>query len=219
MLIRKYPGSDGLHRSQQGVVLIIVLIVLVAMTMAGIALMRSVNTSTMIAGNLAFRQSTIASADIGMEQAIYWIQANANQLNNTNVAFGYIANIQGNVPKTADGTAWNTYWTTTLDPNPVARPVAVPVLSGNVWTLPTDNAGNTVSYVIHRLCNQDGDPSAAGGATQCSVSVSSNSSNGQSKSAGGGPPLKAIKQVYYRITARIEGPRNTVSYVQTTVSM
>ena len=44
-------------RAQQGVILFIALIVLVAMSLAGIALMRSVDTNVLIAGNLAFRQA------------------------------------------------------------------------------------------------------------------------------------------------------------------
>ncbi|MBS0309611.1 MAG: hypothetical protein JSS58_11675 [Proteobacteria bacterium] len=223
MLILKHRRSNDLHRSQQGIVLVIVLIVLVAMTMAGIALMRSVNTSTLVAGNLAFRQSTLASADIGVEQAIYWLQANPAQLNNSLTTAGYSANILG-VPKTADGTAWNAYWNNTLDTTPVARPVlGAPVSSGAVWTLPTDSAGNTVSYVIHRLCNQDGDRNAPGGTVQCLASASSSGTDGDNKGVVGGGGVSGAgignKQIYYRITTRVEGPRNTVSYVQTTVSM
>jgi Tfp pilus assembly protein PilX len=44
-------------RRQRGAILFIALIVLVAMSLAGIALMRSVDTNVLIAGNLAFRQS------------------------------------------------------------------------------------------------------------------------------------------------------------------
>jgi Tfp pilus assembly protein PilX len=43
----------------RGAVLFIALIVLVAMTLAGIAIMRSVDTATLIAGNLAFKQGTV----------------------------------------------------------------------------------------------------------------------------------------------------------------
>ena len=41
-----------LRRTQSGVVLFIALIVLVAMTLAGIAIMRSVDTGNQIAGNV-----------------------------------------------------------------------------------------------------------------------------------------------------------------------
>ncbi len=67
---RNTPYERGRLRSQRGVILIITLIVLVAMTLASIAMVRSVDTSTVIAGNLAFKQSATASGDAGLEAAI-----------------------------------------------------------------------------------------------------------------------------------------------------
>lgn len=52
-----------MRRAQQGVVLFVALIILVAMTLAGIALMRSVDTNVLIAGNLAFRQGATMAGD------------------------------------------------------------------------------------------------------------------------------------------------------------
>ena len=54
-------------RREQGVVLFIALIVLVAMSLAGIALMRSVDTGILIAGNLGFRQNATHVGDLGIE--------------------------------------------------------------------------------------------------------------------------------------------------------
>jgi len=52
--------------------LIIALIVLVAMTLAGIATMRSVDTATVLAGNIAFRQSALNAADQVYRRASHW---------------------------------------------------------------------------------------------------------------------------------------------------
>src|SRR5476651_1743452 len=60
---------------QRGVVLFFTLIALVVMSLAAVALIRSVDTSTMIAGNLAFRQSGGSSTDTGIEAAIAWLSA------------------------------------------------------------------------------------------------------------------------------------------------
>ena len=60
----------------RGAVLFISLIVLVAMTLAGIAMMRSVDTGNLIAGNLAFEQGAMQAADRGIEQAFQWLLAN-----------------------------------------------------------------------------------------------------------------------------------------------
>lgn len=56
-------------RSQRGVVLLIALIILVAMTLAGIGMMRSVDMGSVIAGNLAFRQSTLNASETGTSTA------------------------------------------------------------------------------------------------------------------------------------------------------
>jgi len=61
-------------RSQRGTMLIIALIVLVAMTLAGIATMRSVDTATVMAGNIAFRQSALNAADQGVQAAFALLQ-------------------------------------------------------------------------------------------------------------------------------------------------
>ena len=63
MTMRPYAGR------QAGFVLFIALIVLVAMSLAAIGLVRSIDASTGIAGNMAFKQSTINVSDIGIEHA------------------------------------------------------------------------------------------------------------------------------------------------------
>src|SRR5260370_5185961 len=55
--------------SQRGVVLFIALIVMVAMSLAAIALIRSVDTTNAVIGNLAFRMASILPANASIEQA------------------------------------------------------------------------------------------------------------------------------------------------------
>ena len=69
MLITRHPRPGSLAR-QRGISLMMSMIVLVALTLAGIALMRSVDTTTIIAGNLAFQQAATNSGDTGIETAI-----------------------------------------------------------------------------------------------------------------------------------------------------
>src|SRR5665647_88236 len=77
---------------QHGVVLFIALIALVVLSLAAVALIRSVDTNTLIAGNLAFKQSATISADSGLETAITWLgnQASAT-LEADSAAAGYYA--------------------------------------------------------------------------------------------------------------------------------
>jgi type IV pilus assembly protein PilX len=198
------PANGRMQRRgrQRGVVLMIALIVLVAMTLAGIALMRSVDTTTIIAGNLAFQQSATSSGDAGTETAVSWLETNntgANLFSNT-YAQGYSAARQD----PAVGQSWDTFWTTVLVP------------AGQVVTLAPDSTGNTVAYAIQRLCNSVGDPSTVN--VDCTQPQTAGSAASSSKGAGV-VLLLYNSSIYYRITSRIAGPRNTVSYVQTIVSM
>jgi type IV pilus assembly protein PilX len=223
MLGERFPcsmnGASRFYR-QQGLVLIIVLIVLVAMTLAGIALMRSVNTSTLVAGNLALRQAAAQEGDTGTEYAITWLQNNAGgtALNQNILQNGYFASYAFDSSNPGSGQTWDAFWST-LDPTPVARPVTgTAVNSGSVWTLPTDTAtGNTVSYIIQRLCSGQYAPTDTKNNT-CVTSPTSTTAQGDSYGVGATQFISS-SQIYYRITSRIEGPRNTVSYVQTYVAM
>ena len=216
MLIKRYTimGDRRMPLRQRGVVLVIVLIVLIAMTLAGIALMRSVNSTTLVAGNLAFKQAALRAADFGTESAIAFLKGQSGAaLNNDISTKAYFASLQD----PGAGQSWDDYWKATLDPHPLSRPVTSASISGKVWTLPTDptdpSSGNTVSYVIHRMCKDTGEPATA----QCTVSPSS-SDAGNSKAALS-IPVQHAGQVYYRITTRVDGPHNTVSFIQTVVAL
>lgn len=200
----------NIMKRQRGVVLFIALIVLVAMTLAGIALVRSVDTSNVIAGNLAFRQSATHSGDAGIEAAIIWLSANNTGLTlfDDDPVNGYVSFRQdpGIDPNTGLTETWDHFWNNSLDK---ASPKAI-------VTMATDGSGNTVSYIIHRLCAGKGDPNAT--TTACVTNLNQSNVQGSSKGAGV-IALQGSTQVYYRITARIAGPKNTVSYVQSIILM
>ena len=116
---------------------------------------------------------------------------------------GYVANglaYQDPPP----GQSWENFWNGTLAPG------------GQVKTLPTDGSGNTVSFVIHRLCYNTGDPLAT--ATGCATNLAQATSEGSSKGAGA-ITLQGTSQVYYRVTTRIAGPKNTTGFVQAIIVM
>ena len=60
-------------RAQRGVVLFVSLIMLVVLTMAGLAVMRGVSAGVQITRNLVFKQGATASADRGIEAARKWL--------------------------------------------------------------------------------------------------------------------------------------------------
>jgi Tfp pilus assembly protein PilX len=189
-------------RKQRGVVLFIALIVLVAMSLAGIALMRSVDTGTIVAGNLAFRQGAMHVGDIGIEAARSWLQTQSSaSLYNDIPASAYYAGWAQNVVLvgTPSGSQVAFDWST-----------AAPVVS------PAPPAGYSVSYVIHRLCESAGDPASI---TCVKQTGAASASGGGTKGAAafGQMAIQVPTSSLYRITVRVVGPRNSTSFVQAVV--
>lgn len=185
--------ARALPRRQGGYILMLVLVALVAMMVSGIALVRSMDTGQLMAGNLANRNATLHSADLGVQQAVTWIQAQAQTgaLNADAPANGYYAE--------GAEQAWTspTFWTTCT-----------------ICTS-TDAANNTVSYVISRMCNVPGDPNAVG--TFCST-LSGTTTTGNSYSSDAinfsGTPVH-----FYRITVQVRDSRNTTTLSQAFVTL
>ena len=213
MLTRHLPvlPRRAACRRQKGVVLLIALIVLVVMTLAALALVRSVDTTNLIAGNMAFQQAATHSADSGIETAVTWLE----DCNNTNVTCvagtlntdspsnGYAANGTNAAHNPAAGQSWNDFWVANLD-------------ATNTASLATQSGtGNSIAYVIDRMCANVGAPT---GGASCTFSPAVSAAGGNAEEAGQ-IQLNAPSVVYYRITVRISGPRNSVSYVQAMVSM
>jgi type IV pilus assembly protein PilX len=189
---------------QRGVVLVVTLIVLVAMMLASVALVRAVDTVNTVAGNLAFREAATHSGDAGAEAAIAWLESQngTGALFNHNYAMGYSATRID----PAAGQSWDAFWNS--------------VLSGQSVTLnggKPDAAGDIVSYTISRMCNAVGDPATVN--TDCSKSEVAATNPGASGQGAGDVGLLYTTQYYYRITVRVVGPRNTISYVQVTIAM
>ena len=200
MRARTHPFAAPRER---GAILFVALIVLVAMSLAGIALMRSVDTNVLIAGNLAFRQSATAGGDWGIEDARAWITGSPALLNDDLSTPYFYATWQENLDLTGNNSLIsNDYnWDST---NTGEQP----------RDLGFDAAGNRVQYVIHRLCDVAGAPNTV----QCvkstlSVSGTGNGGSNQIQPVGGGN-INLATVVLYRVTVRVTGPRNTVSYVQ-----
>jgi Tfp pilus assembly protein PilX len=205
-------------KRQQGISLIVVLIGLIIISFAAISLLRSTDTATLIAGNLAFKKAALASGDAGTEAAITWLQSKSGTaLESDAAAKGYYAtsrdacDITGS--RTSSDTSDDVDWTS-------AGPAANCNAAGFAAAPAGVAAGYSVSYMINRMCNSEGDPNAAlapgGGAMICSRA---DNSGGSGASTQVGPsysrrPFSGGSQVYYRITTRVAGPRNTVRYVQ-----
>lgn len=197
-------------RRQRGVVLLIALIVLVAMTLAGLGMMRSIDTGTIVAGNIGFREAAVATGDSGIESARTWLMANINSLDADNPAVGYYSTRQDLLDFTGNRTEGGT--------DGVNWGGSDPTQTVTAYTLGTvDTSGNTVYYLIHRLCSIPGSINAPG--QTCATVAVSGTGSSQSAPDYSSYALSVKNQVYFRVTARVNGAKNTVSYVQAVLLM
>lgn len=180
------------RRGERGVVMFVALVVLIVMTLAGLAMLRQMSSGVSIAGNIAFKQGATAVADAGIEAGRAWLTAAGVGTALDVPAAGYFATWVGDADLSSNN--WQAAWQ--------ALPIALATSSGNV------------RFIVQRLC-------AIPGATdlplqQCSDYVPDTCA-GESKGGGGGPGFVCPTRTFFRITARVEGPRNTVSYTQVVV--
>lgn len=178
-------------RGQRGVVLFVAIIVLIVMSLAGLALMRQMGAGVSIAGNVAFKETATSVADRGIEVARAWYMnpSNASKLWDNDPTAGYYATWAGGI----DPSTYN--WAT-----------------GSVVLTDDANTGHETRYIIHRLCQNIGSPVVPG--QSCSDGVVSNSGSTRGGASYGNPNFEPPPGPFYRVTARVAGPRNTFSFVQ-----
>jgi type IV pilus assembly protein PilX len=203
---------------QRGLVLVLALIVLAAMSLAAVGLMRGVFGSNRVAGNLAFQQAAVQAADVGVETAIAWLEQRSAEMVQssplpapmtrgdrlfTNIVksptdpIAYLATRADPAPNQT----WESFWQTLVAANVVN-------------TMPTDSAGNQVAYIIQRLCANAGNPLSS----RCEASPRLSASILDSSQSNSDKP-SAPSQVYYRITVRVQSARNATSFIQAMVAI
>ena len=192
-------------RHERGVVLFIALLVMVALSLAGIALLRSADTATAVAGNLAFKQAAAAAVDRSVEKAIKVLDdPQADHTPGTPVI----------VDKTVDHPEQNYLsWVRLKDGGIPEVPEALQSVAALIAAglrddlLDADAAGNKVYYVIERMCVG---PGLAVG-SNCNLSAAALGADAGTQHY---EALQRAGDAYYRLTVRVEGPRNTVQYAQ-----
>ena len=199
---------------QRGVVLFIALIVMVAMSLAAIALIRSVDTTSQVIANLAFRQASILPANHAIEDAASGLFADAggprildvrSDLGTESYCSTYPC--QGDGPDDQFGVPAKLQ---------TKAAVAAAIGANKLKTQWSDTAGNQVAYLVERMCNANvtAPPRPAGGETDltwCDVIAPKGSG---CHTINEPCAFDFPAQSYYRVTVRVDGPQNTVSFVQ-----
>ncbi|MDP3777861.1 pilus assembly PilX N-terminal domain-containing protein [Methylotenera sp.] len=193
---------------QQGVVLFVALIALVVMSLAAVALIRSVDTNTIIAGNMALKHSALVSSDRGVETALDWLAGenliDLKRLEQDNVASGYYSTfIINGSPDLDDRDVLKAEDTWAS----AAKAKGVGIVGGTEVS-----SGNEIKFIIQRMCRVSG------------MAANANCLQGAPKADKGslrvGPdccPPEPLPEPIYRITTRVAGAKNTFSYAQTFV--
>jgi Tfp pilus assembly protein PilX len=187
-------------RRQQGLVLEIVLVVIIAMLFATIGLYRSVDASTGVVGNLVFKRDAENRTRVAVHEALTWVENDINYQD-------FISN------GVDDPT--NNFSARMLQTDSKGIPVVLVGDTGAFDTVYTktptsqmkdDGAGMRVRYVIERMCTRLGEISSE----YCSATS-------EAGKTGGGQPGKSSDGSYrplLRVSIRVDGPRNTVAYSQ-----
>ncbi len=193
------------HR-QRGVVLFIALIAMVVLSLAGVALIRSVDTTGSVAGNLAFREASVIAVNRAIERAVdaLYISKSFNP-EFDNPAHNYYAKLQaGEKPNGAPAAVAGTY---------SAMTGAYPF--GAADTYPATNA--EVRWVIERVCSYDpaavAEPLNFAAKLQYCDELAPKLSQGKTTMKRAGVQLSPIP--LYRVTVRVDLPgTNTATYAQ-----
>ncbi|HYP82898.1 hypothetical protein [Variovorax sp.] len=212
------PTSARPAGAQGGFVVYVALIALLILSLAAMALLRTSDTAGVIAGNLAFKQAATGAADTGAERAFDELPAlAAANVDVPNKYFRFMQTVDAwGVPSTID---WRNV--------PCWAPSG-----GQQQVSCSDDASYRVQYVIDRLCTDEpvisdpvsvlavkcvaGQPFSTAGATG-----NDRGSHAQTTHVFGGltPASPSRPTVHYRVTVRVQGPRNTTSMVQTVVEL
>ncbi len=203
---------------QRGMSLLFALIALAIVSLAAVALVRAVDTGSLIVGNLGFKQDATMAASQGAEAAITWLQAQPGTGLHTDVpASGYYASSRDALDVTGQGSTAATRAVVDWDGNACDSYGSYGTCVTPSAEISINGGANRVRYLITRLCAGEGNPSAL----DCSVPTRSATSSGTNKGAQDYLQQKAslgvVNQQYYRIVVRALSGHGTVAFTETLV--
>lgn len=203
--------------TSRGSGLIIAFAVLSLISLALLGLIRAVETNILIAGNIIYKRSALYSAEKGMQDAMDWLKSRAltNELYLDNASNGYyarygtdIAFINRNEAEAKIAIDWDADNCSRSDVLLCMRPK---ILSA------TTNEPNQIQYVIHRLCKTTGSPDDA--KNNCKKNIQNINSSPQKGQLNYAQSVRFSNTdfLYYVITVRVKGAKNTVTYTQSII--
>lgn len=210
----KRPPSHSPHArgSQRGIVLIFALITLVILLIGAVAISRSINASQFAIGNIGFKRDLTNQGERALQIALDAVRAGGAlatvSTRNTDLqAANYKASL---LASNAQGI-----------PNALLSDTDFAAVGVSTNDITVSDMGVTIRYVIDRVASASGACSTStctlanqnvfGGSS--SEWINSQTNSGSVNNAN---PSAVPQQPIYRITLRVTGPRNTMSFFQST---
>ena len=197
--MKHHPARLTSRRPQRGIVLVFALITLVILMIGAVAISRSLSSSQFTLGNIGFKRDLTNQGERALQMAMDAVRAggalstetarNAN-LNTANYSATILAtNAQGIPAALLNNDSFASVGVATND-------------------IRVNGMGITIRYVIDRMATTAG-PCTPSTCTMANQQVFGGASNEAPKPS---PPVQPI----FRMTLKVSGPRNTVSYFQST---
>jgi Tfp pilus assembly protein PilX len=188
----------GRPSRERGIVVFVALIAVVLLSLAAVGLMRTVHTSTIVVGNLAFRQAAQAMAAAAVERAVFDMKLPTKtiaDLTTHDVGHNYYASVQPGqsamgIPAALQGDPGSNY-------------------PGAFQTIVDAETQNTARWVIERMCDDDALGKDAVNAQKDCEMIRPKQSPAKETNLKKGIALPRIP--YYRMTVRVDGPPGTNS--------
>jgi Tfp pilus assembly protein PilV len=186
---------------QRGVIMIFTLIALVLLLIGAAALLRTVDTSSILVGNLAFRRDLTNRSESAIMTARTALVSGA---------------LSTEAARIADLTTAGAHYYASKQANSGTTGVPALLLNTSAYdTLyaPTASSdGIMLRWMIDRQCTAVGAFVSEG----CQYTKNTSADPGGAPPSPGGPPVAGTTRPVYRITVRVTGPRNTEAFYQTT---
>ncbi|HEY8878143.1 MAG TPA: pilus assembly protein PilX [Roseateles sp.] len=216
-----HPTRTMPARGQRGVSLIFALMALVVISLGAVALVRSVDTTALVIGNLGFKQDATSAASQAADSAVAYLNTNAGTtLNTDHASAGYYASSRDSLDMTGQGSTSNTRavvdWTGSGTCSLYASGSFGTCVSPSA-EITLNNGANKARYIITRLCATEGAPTTVDCAVPLGTPLTGGGNKGAQDYKGGKAEVAVTNSLYYRIVVRATSARGTVSFTETMI--
>jgi type IV pilus assembly protein PilX len=186
---------------QRGFTLLMALIALAILSIGAVAMIRSTNTTLVMAGNLAFKRDVANQAEVAIAAAMTDLNTGSLASDASRQANALTRNYSATIlPTSVEGV-----------PNALLNDTTYASAGFTRGDITDTAAGITLRYVIDRQCTATGTFDAA-----VCQSISATKTNRGDDTANADMSPGADRRPAYRISVRISGPRGVQTFVQTT---